>query len=95
LEECDRIFGAEHREIAAHNLNRVNMLHRATFRADKLSGGEKQRISIARALSQEPKMILADEPVASLDPEMAWMVMSDLERVVREDMCSDNQFTST
>ena len=45
-------FGTEHRKIALHNLERVNLLHRATLRADKLSGGEKQRLSIARALTQ-------------------------------------------
>jgi phosphonate transport system ATP-binding protein len=62
----------------------VNLLHRATFRADRLSGGEKQRVSIARAISQQPKIILADEPVASLDPELSAQIMHDLARVARE-----------
>jgi phosphonate transport system ATP-binding protein len=79
------IFDRSHRHIALHNLERVNLLHRATQRADRLSGGEKQRVSIARAMSQEPKIVLADEPVASLDPELAVQVMSALERVARED----------
>jgi phosphonate transport system ATP-binding protein len=51
----------------------------------RLSGGEKQRASIARAMTQQPKVLLADEPVASLDPELAWHVMTDLARVARED----------
>lgn len=77
-------FGREHREIALQSLERVNMLHRAKFRTDRLSGGEKQRVSIARAISQQPKLLLADEPVASLDPELSWQVMGDLARVARE-----------
>ncbi|HAU25467.1 MAG TPA: phosphonate ABC transporter ATP-binding protein [Gammaproteobacteria bacterium] len=78
-------FGSEHRKIALHNMQRLNLMHRATLRADRMSGGEKQRLSIARALTQEPDIILADEPVASLDPELAWQVLSDLSRVTRED----------
>lgn len=78
-------FDRHHREIALRSLERVNMLHRAKFRADRLSGGEKQRVSIARAISQEPKLLLADEPVASLDPELSWQVMGDLARVAREE----------
>jgi phosphonate transport system ATP-binding protein len=78
-------FDRNHRQIALHNLERVDLLHRAGQRADSLSGGEKQRVAIARAMSQEPTIVLADEPVASLDPELAWQVMSALERVARED----------
>jgi phosphonate transport system ATP-binding protein len=78
-------FARSHREIALRNLERVNLLNHATQRADRLSGGEKQRVAIARAMSQEPHMLLADEPVASLDPELAWQVLSDLARVARED----------
>ena len=77
-------FDKIHREIALKSLERVNMLHRANFRADRLSGGEKQRVSIARAIAQEPKIILADEPVASLDPELSVQVLSDLARIARE-----------
>lgn len=77
-------FGRDHREIALKALERVHMLHRANFRADRLSGGEKQRVSIARAIAQEPKILLADEPVASLDPELSEQVMGDLARVARE-----------
>lgn len=77
-------FSREHREIALKSLERVNMLHRAKFRADRLSGGEKQRVSIARAIAQEPKILLADEPVASLDPELSVQVMRDLAQVARQ-----------
>lgn len=78
-------FGREHRAIAVHNLERVGLLDKARQRADQLSGGEKQRVAIARAISQEPTLLLADEPVASLDPELAVQVMDDLARVARED----------
>ena len=78
-------FSREQREVSLRSLERVGMLHRAKFRADRLSGGEKQRVNIARAISQEPKLLLADEPVASLDPELSWTVMSDLARVAREE----------
>src|SRR5262249_43108059 len=77
-------FSQADREKALQALERVHMLHRANFRADRLSGGEKQRVSIARAIAQEPKIILADEPVASLDPELSAQVMGDLARVARE-----------
>ena len=79
-----QFFDPGHRNIAIENLKRVNLLHKAYDRADQCSGGEKQRVSIARALSQEPKVILADEPVASLDPELAWQVLDDLAKVTRE-----------
>lgn len=84
LATCGFHFSANDREIAVAALERVNMLPRARFRADRLSGGEKQRVGIARAISQEPSLILADEPVASLDPELAEQVMADLVRVARE-----------
>jgi phosphonate transport system ATP-binding protein len=78
------VFPRSDREIALRALERVNLGHRATQRADRLSGGEKQRVAIARALAQEPVAVLADEPVASLDPELAWSVMADLARTARE-----------
>ena len=78
-------FDRSHRAIAVRNLERVNLLARAHQRADRLSGGEKQRVAIARAMSQEPIILLADEPVASLDPELAGQVLNDLGRIARMD----------
>lgn len=72
-------------ELALHCLDRVNIPDKARVRADALSGGQQQRVGIARALAQQPKVILADEPVASLDPPTSHVVMQDLKRINRED----------
>ncbi|WP_028988067.1 phosphonate ABC transporter ATP-binding protein [Thermicanus aegyptius] len=71
-------------ELAFQALERVNILEKAYSRADQLSGGQQQRVAIARALAQEAKIILADEPVASLDPLTTHQVMDDLKRINRE-----------
>ncbi len=59
----------------------MNLAEKVYTRADELSGGQQQRVSIARALTQKPKIILADEPVASLDPVTTEKVMDDLKRI--------------
>ncbi|MEK8132394.1 phosphonate ABC transporter ATP-binding protein [Paenibacillus filicis] len=75
------LFPKQDIELAFTALERVNILNKAYSRADELSGGQQQRVSIARALAQEAKIILADEPVASLDPLTTRQVMDDLKRI--------------
>ncbi|MBS5634505.1 MAG: phosphonate ABC transporter ATP-binding protein [Clostridiales bacterium] len=69
---------------ALEALDKVGILDKAFVRADQLSGGQQQRVALARTLAQNPKIILADEPVASLDPVTAKQVMDDFRRINRE-----------
>ena len=73
-----KFFTAGERALAVHALDRLGMAEFAFNRADTLSGGQQQRVAIARAMMQEPRLILADEPVASLDPMNAKLVMDAL-----------------
>ena len=70
---------------ARANLERVGIAEKADNRADELSGGQQQRVGIARALMQEPRMVLADEPVASLDPATSHTILRYLEELNREE----------
>lgn len=72
-------------ELAKRCLERVGIGEKMFNRADQLSGGQQQRVSIARALCQKPTIMLADEPVASLDPPTSHAVMRDLKQINRED----------
>ena len=71
-------------ELAMQALERVGIVDKAYVRAGHLSGGQQQRVAIARALAQQPQVVLADEPVASLDPPTSHTVMRDLERINAE-----------
>lgn len=72
-------------EMALNCLERVGLADKALSRVDQLSGGQQQRVGIARALAQQPSMILADEPVASLDPATSERVLGLLQKICRED----------
>jgi phosphonate transport system ATP-binding protein len=72
-------------EKAIKQMERVGIADKANHRADELSGGQQQRVGIARALMQDPEMILADEPVASLDPVLAHSIMKHLEDINKKD----------
>jgi phosphonate transport system ATP-binding protein len=78
------LFTEAEKSEALSNLKLVGIADKANLRADSLSGGQKQRVAIARALTQKPTLLLADEPVASLDPATCHVVMDYLKKVNQE-----------
>lgn len=78
------IFTKDERLRALESLDKMGILDKAYVRVDQLSGGQQQRVALARTLTQDPTIILADEPVASLDPMTARRVMGDLKRINQE-----------
>ncbi|WP_151737694.1 phosphonate ABC transporter ATP-binding protein [Paenibacillus tengchongensis] len=78
------IFHKEHKIKALEALDKVGILDKAFVRVDQLSGGQQQRVALARTLAQNPDIILADEPIASLDPVTARIVMDDFQRINKE-----------
>ncbi|MBI2987510.1 MAG: phosphonate ABC transporter ATP-binding protein [Deltaproteobacteria bacterium] len=85
IKSCLRLFSREERRRALMNLDRVGLLDHAYKRADELSGGEQQRVAIARTLMQNPAIILADEPVSNLDPRLSRLILDILKRICLED----------
>ncbi|MBJ7250522.1 MAG: phosphonate ABC transporter ATP-binding protein [Acetobacteraceae bacterium] len=79
-----RQFTRADRQLALAALDRVGLLERAGQRADSLSGGQQQRVAIARVLAQQARLLLADEPVSSLDPQSAENVLGILRNIARE-----------
>ncbi len=77
-------FSTADHQRALQNLEQLGLADKAYVRADSLSGGQQQRVGIARALMQEPKLVLADEPVASLDPVLAHSILKYLEQMNKE-----------
>lgn len=78
------LYSKQDKITALESLDKVGILDKAYIRADQLSGGQQQRVALARTLAQNPEIILADEPVAALDPVMADLVMSDFQRINRD-----------
>ncbi len=78
------VWSRDDRARAAHALERMGLASKAGRRADSLSGGQQQRVGIARTLMQEPRIILADEPVASLDPVLSHSILRYLEQLNKE-----------
>jgi phosphonate transport system ATP-binding protein len=89
------LFDRKDRQLALKALDRVGLLDKAYQRADTLSGGQQQRVAIARVMTQQSELIIADEPVASLDPSTSRQVLGRLKEVAAESrmaiLCSLHQ----
>lgn len=85
LRSCLRMLSRHEKRRALVNLKRVGLLGHAFKRADELSGGEQQRVAIARMLMQSPAIILADEPVSNLDPRLSRVILDILKGICVED----------
>lgn len=85
LRGCLGMFGKSDVEMALNILERVGLKDQAYKRADELSGGQQQRVGLARAICQKPSIIMADEPIASLDPAASHSVMEYLRKICKED----------
>jgi len=84
VKSCFNKFGKRDHQIVEANLKSVGLLGKMNERVNNLSGGQKQRVAIARALSQEPNIILADEPVSSLDPKLRREILDLLSEICKE-----------
>ncbi|WLD94152.1 phosphonate ABC transporter ATP-binding protein [Alkalihalobacillus sp. AL-G] len=85
LKSILNLYSRKDMALAYESLKRVNIEEKIYSRADQLSGGQQQRVSIARVLTQQPNVVLADEPVASLDPPTSHQVMQYLKKINQED----------
>lgn len=86
LKSFFKIFAEQDRARAIELLQWLNMLPHALQRAENLSGGQMQRVAICRAMMQNPKILLADEPVASLDPKNTTRIMNTLQKISKNDI---------
>lgn len=84
FENLFSLYSKQEKMLALQSLDKLGILDKAFVRADELSGGQQQRVALARALTQEPSIILADEPVASLDPVTTLSVMDDFKRINKD-----------